>query len=203
MSTFIEQIEKIIRLNGRYSAPRLGQVIRLDDPLRKGRIMASVPFLGADTEDKGVWVYPAQNSALVTPAVGDWIIIMWLDNRGNGGGDIRPFYVGRALWMADQIPVNYVDENSQILFEAKNNSMHITYDESSQKMEIGNQGFQPAARQEDPIISDNTLDSTFFTWVATVSAVLNSLVPGSVPVIPSSFIGKINGGSNQVEIGDK
>lgn len=203
MSSFTEQIEKIIRRNTRYSTPRLGQVISLDDPTKKGRVLASVPYLGADTDDRAVWVYAAQNSALVTPSVGDWIIIMWLDGRGNGGGDIRPFYVGQALWMSEQIPKSYTDENSQVLFEGQDNSIHITYDESTQKMEIGNQGFLPAAREGDPVFSDNSLDAVFWTWVSTISGVVNALVPGSVPIIPSNLTGKINGGSDQVEIGEK
>lgn len=66
-------------------------------------------------------------------------------------------------------------------------------------MEIGSGG-AAAARQGDSTLIDNTTDSVFITWIATVSAVLNGLVPGSVPVIPVSATGKINSGSSGVTI---
>lgn len=58
-----------------------------------------------------------------------------------------------------------------------------------------------AARKGDAIGSEAADDSVFWTWVTTVSGALNALVPGSVPVVPSSIAGKITGGSAGVKIG--
>lgn len=58
-----------------------------------------------------------------------------------------------------------------------------------------------AARKGDAIGSAAADDSVFWTWVTTVSGALNALVPGSVPVVPSSIAGKITGGSAGVKIG--
>lgn len=61
---------------------------------------------------------------------------------------------------------------------------------------------QPAARETDPTFSDATLDSSFWTWVTTVSTVLNGLAPGSIPPpFPSSLTGRIDKGSDEVLIG--
>lgn len=61
-----------------------------------------------------------------------------------------------------------------------------------------NTGTKEAARKNDAIQSTATDDPTFWTWVTTVSAVLNGLVPGSVPVVPSSVSGKITQGTSEV-----
>lgn len=58
-----------------------------------------------------------------------------------------------------------------------------------------------AARKGDAISSLPADDAAFWSWVTTVSAVLNSLVPGSVPTVPASLAGKITGGSTEVKIG--
>ena len=58
-----------------------------------------------------------------------------------------------------------------------------------------------AARKNDATLVNSVTDSVFITWITTVSAALNTLVPGSVPVIPSTVTGKISGGSTEVKIG--
>lgn len=58
-----------------------------------------------------------------------------------------------------------------------------------------------AARQGDATSSDATDDATFWAWVATISAAVNGLDPGSVPTVPTSLTGQISGGSSEVKIG--
>lgn len=58
-----------------------------------------------------------------------------------------------------------------------------------------------AARKEDPTLIDGVTDSVFITWIATISAAVNALAPGSVPVVPTTATGKISGGSSEVKIG--
>lgn len=69
----------------------------------------------------------------------------------------------------------------------------------SGNMEIG-QGGSPAARVNDSTIVDGTTDPAFIAWIVNVSAVLNGLVPGSIPSVPATATGKINSGSTGVTI---
>ena len=62
-------------------------------------------------------------------------------------------------------------------------------------------GGKDAARKDDTVASTGADDSAYWAWVINVSAVLNGLIPGSVPSIPTSLTGKITGGSTKVEIG--
>lgn len=65
-----------------------------------------------------------------------------------------------------------------------------------------NGGGKKAARQNDLTSSTAAEDAIFWAWVTTVSAALNALVPGSVPIIPTAMGGKISTGSITVEVGD-
>jgi len=60
---------------------------------------------------------------------------------------------------------------------------------------------QLAARQNDSTLIDAITDSVFITWIATISAAVNVLAPGSVPIVPTTATGKISGGSTEVKIG--
>ena len=58
-----------------------------------------------------------------------------------------------------------------------------------------------AARVGDPTISTTVEDSAFWTWVATITSVVNGLSGGAVGSPPSSQAGKIQSGSTEVKIG--
>jgi len=57
----------------------------------------------------------------------------------------------------------------------------------------------PAARVGDSVSID---DSIFLAWVINVTAAINALAFGSVPIVPTSIVGKITTGSSEVSIGD-
>lgn len=57
-----------------------------------------------------------------------------------------------------------------------------------------------AARKDDSTEINGTTDPTFIAWIATVSAALNALVPGSVPSVPTTATGKITQGNNKVKM---
>lgn len=71
--------------------------------------------------------------------------------------------------------------------------------QSTGNIEIGSGG-SAAARVNDSTIIDGVTDPAFIAWIANVSAVLNALVPGSIPSVPTSATGKINSGSAEVTI---
>jgi len=192
------QIKRLIRDELKYYTPRMGQVVSLTDPLAQGRVKVTIPILGWFTPDQGIWAYPGQPRGVINPAIDDWVIVQFIDGKPD-----KCVYYGQAYFMKNMLPANYSGKDNQVIFEGRENSTHISYNETTKKMEIGNSLFQPAARKEDPVFSDITLDAVFWGWVTNISAVVNGLLPGSVPSIPTTQTGKINGGSSQVDIGDK
>ncbi len=136
MSSYIDQftgiIENIIRKLTKFNVPRLGQISKIDDPDGKGRVLVHIPSLGWDTDDKGAWCFPLDKKALITPEVGTWVIVQFID----GNMDL-PVYIGMDSKMKDMLPDAYTDENSQILFENRNRDFSVRYDESGQVLNIG------------------------------------------------------------------
>jgi len=63
---------------------------------------------------------------------------------------------------------------------------------------IVNDGTKYAARKDDGTIVDAVTDSEFITWIATVSAYINGLAPGTIPKPPETVTGKITEGTEEV-----
>jgi len=130
--TTIGMIEKLILDNTRFFVPRLGQVTQVNDELQKGRILVNIPSLGWDTDDKGAWCYPKDKQSLITPNVGDWVIVEFID-----GDRDYPIYSGIANQMKDMLPLIYDGKHtSQVIFEDKEQSTYVLYDEEAKEFII-------------------------------------------------------------------
>ena len=129
---FITIISKIILEITRFNVPRMGQVSKIDDPDDKGRILVHIPSLGWITDDIGAWCFPVDKKSLITPAVGDWVIVQWID----GNMDL-PVYTGISSRMKDMLPDSYTDENNQILFENRKRDFSVRYDETGEVLNMG------------------------------------------------------------------
>lgn len=129
----IGMIRKVVLDVVRYNVPRLGIVSKIADiESGKARILVLIPSLGWDTDEKGAWCGIIESNGLITPNVGDYVIIQFLD----GDRDL-PVYMGKATQMKDMLPNSYVDENTQILFENRAKDFSIRYDEANELLNIG------------------------------------------------------------------
>lgn len=61
-------------------------------------------------------------------------------------------------------------------------------------------GTKNTARQDDPTLVNSVTDNVFITWIATVSAAINALAPGSITVIPTTVTGKVNDGTAKLKL---
>ena len=184
-----------------------------------GMIQVAIYDLGLDTADIGIWCFPRDKNSLITPAIGDWVEVYFINGDRN-----RPVYMGTAHEISGQIPENYDGQaTTQVIFESNGNSAHITMDELANILEIGSDtagAFAFAARQNDATLSNSSTDSAFWTWVtglmtalstfaATASGGPIAFVAGGAALAaalaaltpPTSQTGKINAGSTQVKIG--
>ena len=120
-----DMIKKIVLEVTRYNVPRIGKVSKIIDSFKKGRILVTIPILGWDTDDIGAWCYPKDKKGIITPSVGDYVLVEFID-----GNKELPVYSGIASQMKDMLPGNYDGENStQILFENRNKEEYFKYDE--------------------------------------------------------------------------
>jgi hypothetical protein len=144
--TFTGVIAKIVRELTRFNVPRLGKISKIDDPEGKARVLVRIPSLNWMTDNVGAWCYPIDKKALVTPEVGSWVIVMWIDGDVN-----KPVYIGIDSKMKDMLPSAYTDQNSQILFENQGRDFSIRYDESGGVLNIG--------EGNESFVKGNTLDA--------------------------------------------
>lgn len=192
----------------KYTLPRLGLVTGIQDAAQNYRFVVQIPSLGYDTDDKAVKCNVIDSKSYIAPKVDDYVIVQFID----GNRDF-PVIVGTANYMKDMITKNYA-VGTDVLY-SRDDEIKITYD--GDKLQIGQTSFQPAARKEDATISSSSEDSTFWTWlVTTLVTTFNAHIhtgvttgPGSsgppatpLAAAPTSMTGKINAGSDQVEIGN-
>lgn len=215
--SIIGLVNQIVASNFRYSLPREGQVKSVTDSAGKGRILVVIPSLGWDTEDKGAWCYSLDKNSLTTVKIDDWVIVQFLD-----GNRDYPLVMGKSTRIQDQLPTNYSDENTQIIFEDPNDETVISYSSSEEELKIGYDEFEACARVEDTTISSSSEDNTFWTfWNAFFSIITGASIPepgnGSPSALqtalataisgaggtPIEINGKINSGSEKVKVGTK
>jgi len=166
----------------------------------------------------------AEVSVKHKPKVGDLVLILSLQNKhqdlftAKEAIEMYPF-TGYTKRSCVALPVGLHIEDSSVIVEVNEGKVSLTMKELSvvsekSSLQLGdttvdasdlviNSGAQGVARMNDSIMSSMADDTAFFTWVTTISTVVNGLAPGSVPPpFPSSLSGKITSGSSSVKIGD-
>jgi hypothetical protein len=213
LNDMTEILKAIIRREFKYWVPQRGQVKSVNDPEGLGRIKVTVPVLGWTTENQGVWAKPAGQAGLITPAQNDWVMVQFINGRPEDA-----IWIGTLPAMKGSEPSVYENQNTQVLFEDPDEQIALVFDQVQNVLQIGKTGFSPAARQEDTIISSTAEDAAFWGWLSGFISVFQSWVPvpsdggaalkaaltaylGANPT-PTEMAGKIDSGSDQVEIGD-
>lgn len=126
----IDMINKIVKDATKFNVPRMGIISQTTDSLGKGRILVLIPSLGWDTDEKGAWCYAKDKKAIITPQIGDYVIVEFID----GDRDL-PVYSGIATQMKDMLPINYDgSEKTQILFESDDSEVLIKVDETTKEL---------------------------------------------------------------------
>lgn len=128
----LELLRKIIAEETRYLRHYIAQVVDIEDPDSQGKVRATVPALGWDTDEVAPWIFPRAMNSLQTPKVGQWIEVYFLNGDRN-----KPVYVGQAVEMEDSSPTLYEgDTDNQVLFEDPDNGEGIRYKKGEGLLEI-------------------------------------------------------------------
>lgn len=223
-----QEIIKIVDKKTMWLRHYTGQVVDVTDSLNKGRVKVIVPDLALDelggaTPEKGFWCWPRDKHSISVPAVKDWVeVYFW-----NGDRD-KAVYLGIANEIQGMLPKAFDGfPTTHVIFEDPDDSIRVVYDKLQNLLMIGRASLKAAARKDDAVTSDSSLDSAFWGFYdslktyldTTVKTFLNNHVhpvtaapgmtgvavapfAGVYPTNPSSLTGKINAGSGQVQIGD-
>ena len=105
----------------RYRTPVIGEIINLIDPNSKGRIQCLIPSLGWTTPDKAAWAFQVDKKGLITPNIGDFVIINFLN-----ADPAYPIIFGKANNIKDQLPKSYDGKaTTNILYEGDGTKISI------------------------------------------------------------------------------
>lgn len=213
-------IQRLIAKETVFLRHYIGKVLNNDcslipELLNTGMVQIAIYDLGYDSADIAFWCSPRNKNAMVSPKVGDWVEVYFI----NGDRD-RPVFIADAQEISGQLPKNYDGKpTTQLLFEDNNNQIHIKFDELLNILEIGNSDLQFAARKGDATLSNSSTDSSFWSfWSAFYAVVKGAPIPepgsgspsafqaalaAAIAAIstPTSMTGKINAGSTQTKIG--
>ena len=134
----LELLKTIIKEELRYYGHYLGKVVNTTDPAKLGRVLVTVPKLSWDTEAVGPWCVPRQQSAIVTPVIGQFVEIYFMD-----GDRDQPRYHGNAMEMEDSLPTKHKGlATNQVIFEDGKTQESILYKQNDKILEIiGNTDF--------------------------------------------------------------
>jgi len=199
--TLLELLRRIVWAETRYLRHYMAQVVNVTDPDGGAQVKVVCYDLGFDTEDKGLWCSARNKNAVITPKVGDWVEIYFMNGDQN-----RPVFLAGASDMEKMLPKNYDGKaTTQVLFEDGENKIHEVYDALANELKIGNSDFRECARKNDT--TQLTLSGFDIQTLAIALLTTAGFVPASAPVpaaTPVTFTdGKITSGSIQVKVGDK
>jgi len=110
-------LQAIIKEETLYLRHYMGKVVKTTDVSKLGRVQVTIPELGFETPDIGIWCHPRQGYGLLPPKIGDWVEVYFMN-----GDSSRPVYINGVSELADQIPTNYTGvPKDGVIFEDPNN----------------------------------------------------------------------------------
>lgn len=121
-------IQKIIYKETVFLRHWMGQVVSVDDPMKRGRAKVSVPELGFMAGSE-MWASPRQGCSVVPPHEGDWVEVYFM-----GGDQRRPVYLTGLGEIKDQTPKSYSDPKKAILWENPKTGDYLQYDEEAKEL---------------------------------------------------------------------
>lgn len=146
-----------------------GEIVDINDELKKGRVKVILPDIGMDTADKGLWCNPRMASSLIIPEVGQYAEV-WFVKKGD---QQIPVYLYPAAEIQNNTPKNYTGNTKEkILFEdAKSKSNNIKYDQDSKEITVfDGEDYAVKFNELKTIVEElqndlTTLKSAFSGWV--------------------------------------
>jgi hypothetical protein len=128
-----EKIRELIKQELRYIKTYVGQVIDVEDPLKRGRVKCYVLELGWIDGESSIWINPSNIKSMLKLKKDDYVRIGFMN-----GDRTRAYYTGMAQEIKEMYPENF-DGTKQVLFESNEKDFFATYDDTSKELyaEVG------------------------------------------------------------------
>lgn len=173
----------------------LGEVKNNQDSLNLGRVQITVPELGFFSEDQAIWAFPRQGNSMSVPQKGEWVEIYFI-----GGDSGRPVYLHYASEVQGNVPKNYSNPSTRVIFESPKTKENLTYNDDEKKFAF-NEGDEPfvlgdtlKTELQKTIDALTQLQQDFSTWVVVPNdggAALKAKVMAGFAIKPMSSLTEI------------
>jgi hypothetical protein len=132
-----EKIRDIVKQELRYIKTYVGQVVDVEDPLKRGRVKCYVLELGWIDGESSIWVNPSNTKSMLKLKKDDYVRIGFMN-----GDRTRAYFTGMAQEIKEMYPENF-DGTKQVLFESNEKDFFATYDDTLKELytEIGDNTF--------------------------------------------------------------
>ena len=160
-------IVEVIREEVKYLRHYLGEVGDVDDPDKEGKVKCKIPELERKTNDVGLWCYPRDKAAIVTPKVGDFVEVYFML-----GDRDRPVYMGMAQEITGNRPKAHTGPTKQVLFQSRETDKEISYDDPS--------GLLTLLKATEPFVLGNQLQTFLSAFVTAYNSHIHqvAVAPG-------------------------
>lgn len=113
---FYGEILRIVEEETAYLAHYIGEVVDVNDELKKGRVKIMLSELGLDKPALGIWCNPRAGNAMTLPKVGQFAEVYFIN-----GDRSRPVYLFPVTEVKDNTPKNWTGTTTNhIIFEDPN-----------------------------------------------------------------------------------
>jgi hypothetical protein len=144
--TLLELLRKIIYKETLYLRHYYGKVVSVTDQINDGKIRVACDQLGMN-KGQEIWASPRGKNGILTPAVGDWVEIYFMNGDRN-----RCVYLGQCLDFDNMLPQSYSGlPTNQVIFEDNGGDFSIVFDELLGSLKIGSNAINGCARLGDSV----------------------------------------------------
>jgi hypothetical protein len=165
--SFYGAISEIIRREMNFKLRYVGKVENNTDEKSLGRCLITVPYLGINMPDQGIWAYPSDKNSMLIPGVGDFVEVYFLNGDPN-----LPVYAGIINSLNNMIPSGF-DGNpqTQVIFQSPDDVEKIIWDGVNSLLKIGaaNEAFIKGTTAKSQLDKDEQalaqLQTDLTTWI--------------------------------------
>jgi len=184
-------LRRIVAQETKYLRTYIGHVLNNQDSLSKGRVQVELAALGWMGADQAPWCWPRDKHGMSVPVVDEWVEVSFIN-----GDPSLPVYRGLAAEIQGNVAKAYNGTTTRhVLFSDPDDKVEMVFDAVANLLTIGKTSPKAAARKDDPTGADATTDPTNIPLIMALAAMFGFTL--SPPIV-----GKITGGSTQVEVGD-
>lgn len=111
----------------------IGEVVRIEDPLQKGRVKVTIKDLGFDSDSNALWCYPRQGNGMSVPKLNTYVEVYFLNGKPDNA-----VYLFPAVEMRNMVPSKFDgQQKTHLLFQDPDSeSNYMKFDGNTNTLDV-------------------------------------------------------------------